>query len=212
MGHGTACGDAVKLIRDGTGSAAAAADVGGAGAGNGAMDALCAAGAKLQHGAALGSADDAVGLGGDEALVVDRKQGKGLDQLGLNGRGANHHHRLTGEDGRALRDRPDITGKLEVAQILQELLVKQVLSPQVLDIVLIKVEVLDVIDQLLQACGNGKAAAVGHIAEENIEIGNSILVTSLKITVAHGQLIEIAEHGHIQLLFSFHGNGTSDIM
>ena len=204
VGHGAAGGDAVELVGDGAGSAAAAADVSGAGAGDSAVDALGAAGAELQHRAALGSADDAVGLGGNEALVVDGEEGEGLDELGLDSGSPDHHHRLAGEDGRALGDGPDIAGELEVPQVIQELLVKEALAPEVLDILIVEMQVLDIVDQLVQTCADGKAAAVRHIPEEDVEIGDAVFVSSLKITVAHGQLIEVAEHGHIQLLFSFH--------
>ncbi|CAN4020611.1 putative transcriptional regulator, partial [Dysosmobacter welbionis] len=70
------------------------------GSGDGAVRALGPAGAELQHRSPLGRPDDPVGLGGDQALVVDGQQGEGLDQLGLDGRRPDRHHRLPGEDRR----------------------------------------------------------------------------------------------------------------
>ena len=122
VGHGAAGGDAVELVGDGAGRSPAAADVCGPGAGDGAVGALGPAGAELQHRAPLGRPDDPVGLGGNQALMVDRQQGEGLDQLGLDGRCPHRHHRLPGKDRRALRHRPDVAGKPEIPQILQKLL------------------------------------------------------------------------------------------
>ena len=79
MGHGAAGGHAVELVGQRAGRALAAADIGRARTVDRGVDALGAAGAELQHHAPLGRADDAVGLGGDEALVVEREQQEGLD-------------------------------------------------------------------------------------------------------------------------------------
>ena len=51
----------------------------------------------IQHRAATGGTGDAVGLGGDQALVVDGQQREGLDELGLDGLGPDDDHGLTGE-------------------------------------------------------------------------------------------------------------------
>ena len=58
------------LVGHGAGGAGAAGDVGGPGAQDGAVRPLGPAGAELGHRTALRRPDDAVGLGGDEALVV----------------------------------------------------------------------------------------------------------------------------------------------
>ena len=128
VGHGAAGGGAVHPVGQGTGGAGAAGDVGGAGPQHGGVRPLRPAGAKLGHGTALGRPDDAVGFGGDEGLMVQDEQHIGLDELGLDGRGADGHEGLAGEDGRALRHRPDVAGEPEVAQIVQEPLVKAALA------------------------------------------------------------------------------------
>ena len=70
----------------------------------------------------------------------------------------------------------------------------------------VEVQVLDVVDQLLQTCGDGEAAAIGHLAEKHVEIGDAVLAAGFKVAVAHGQLIKVAEHGHIQLLIGLHSH------
>ena len=61
------------------------------------------------------------------------------------------------------------------------------------------------IDSDLLKSIDGKAAAVRDRAEINVKIGDAIFEAGLEIAVAHGQLVEIAEHGHVQFFFRFHG-------
>ena len=204
VGHGAAGGHAVHLVRDGAGRTGTAADIGRPRTDNGRVGPLGTAGAELQHRAALGGPDDTVGLGGDQTLVVDGQQGERLDQLRLDGRCADHHQRLLGEHRRTLRNGVDIAGEAEVPQIVQKLLAEQVSPAEIGDVLLGEVQVLDVVDQLLQTCRDGEAAAIGHLAEKHVEIGDALLAAGLKVAVAHGQLIEVTEHGHVQLFLSFH--------
>ena len=136
--------------------------------------------------------------------MVDGQQRERLDELRLNGRGADDDQRLFREHRRPLRDGVDVAGKAEVPQIVQKLLAEQLPPPKIRNILLGKVQVLDVVDQLLQSGGNGEAAAVRHFAEKHVEIGDAILVACLKVAIPHGQLIKVTEHGHVQLFLSFH--------
>ena len=65
-------------------------------------------------------------------------------------------------------------------------------------------EVLNIVDQLAQTRADGEAALVRHVPEKHIKIGDMVLITRLEVAIAHGQLIKIAEHGHIQFLFRIH--------
>ena len=204
MGHGAAGRHAIQLVGDGAGGTGTAADVGGTSAHDGRIRTLRPAGAELQHRAPHGGPADAVGLGGDQTLVVDGQQREGLDQLRLDGRRAYHHHRLPGKHRGPFRDGVDIAGKTEVAQIVQKLLAEQVAPTEIGDILLAEMQVFNIIDQLLQTGRDGIAAFIGHLAEEHIEIGNAILVPVAEVSVAHGQLIKVAQHGHVQLFSSIH--------
>ena len=206
MGHGAERRRAVELVGNGAGGAAAAGDVGGARTVDGGGRALRAAGAELHHGAASGGADDAVGLGGDEALVVDGQKRKGLEQLRLDRGRAHNDHRLLGEHGRALGHGVNITAEAEVGKIVEKLLAEDAARAEIGDIPLVKVQILDIVDQLVEAGGDGVPAAVRHGAEINVEIGYAILESGFQVTIAHGQLIEITEHGHIQLLIGLHSH------
>ena len=48
------------------------------------------------------------------------------------------------------------------------------------------------------------ATAFAAFAEEYIEIAHSVLIAILKVTVTHGQLIKIAEHGQIEFIVDNH--------
>ena len=99
VGHGAGGGGAVVLVGHGAGGGRAASDVGGPGAQDGSLRPLGPAGAELGHRTALRRPDDAVGLGSDEALVVQAQQHEGLDELGLDGRGPHGEDGLPREDG-----------------------------------------------------------------------------------------------------------------
>ena len=174
MGHGTRGRNPIDLIRNGTGRSRTAADESGSCPGHGAGDALGAAGAEFQHRPALRGPADAVGLGGDQALVVKLQQHVGFQKLGLNGRRANRNNRLSRENRRSFRYRPDISVKAKVLQIIQEALVKHAPAPQIRKIFLRKMEVPDIIHNLLQPRGDGKAAAVRNAAEKHVKIRDPV--------------------------------------
>ena len=137
--------------------------------------------------------------------MVNGEQQEGFEQLGLDGRGADDHDGLAREHGRPLRHGVNIAGEAEGAQIFQKFLAENALAAQVRNVLLVKVQILDVFDELLEARRDGKAAAVRDRAEINVKIGDAIFEAGLEIAVAHGQLVEIAEHGHVQFFFRFHG-------
>ena len=70
-------------------------------------------------------------------------------------------------------------------------------------------KVLNIVNQLPQARADGEAALVRHVPEEHVKIGHAVPHPRLKISVAHGQLIKIAEHG--QILFCHHCTSFSVI-
>ena len=65
-------------------------------------------------------------------------------------------------------------------------------------------QVFDVINNLFQTGSNRKTAVIGTSAEKYIKVADSILVTVLKITIAHCELIEVTEHRQIEFLIGSH--------
>ena len=126
--------------------------------------------------------------------MVQGEQQEGFDKLSLNGGCPDGEDRLPGEDGGAFGYRPNIAGKLEVLQVLQKALAEAALAPQVADVFLGKVQVLNVVDDLLQTGGDGEAAPIGNIAEENVEIADLIHISlGLEVAVAHGEFVKITQ-------------------
>ena len=204
MSHGTAGRHTEELVGNRTGRSLAAADVGCSGTHNSTVGTLGPAGAKLQHSPSLGGTDHTVCLGGNEALVVQCQQQIRLNKLCLNGRSPDRQHGFLGENRRAFGDSINIAGELEVRQILQEILLEEIPAAEVCNVLLGKMQVLNVLHHLLETCGNGKAAAIRNSTEEDVKISNLILIAVSKIPVAHGQFIEIAEHRHIEVAFIRH--------
>ena len=201
VSHGAHCRNAVIAVGDGAGGGSAAADVGRSCAQNGRIVALCAAGTELHDGSALSGAHHAVCLGADQGLVVDGQQDHGLHQLTLDDRAADGQDRLVREHDGAFLHGPDVAGELEVCQIIQEALIEAALAAEILDVLLGKFQVIQVVDDLLQTGKNGEAAAVRNAAEEHIEHRHLVLQAVDEVAVGHGELIVVGEHGQISFVF-----------
>ena len=70
-------------------------------------------------------------------------------------------------------------------------------------------QVLDIIHDLLKSRRDGKAAPVRDVAEEDVEAADLLAEPGVEIAVPHRQLIEIAEHGQIDAVCTFHSKRTS---
>ena len=136
--------------------------------------------------------------------MIDGQQRECLNQLGLNGRSPDGNHRFSGEDGRSLWNCPNVAGEMEITKVVQKLLGEQLPFPEILNVFLIKMQIFNIVDQLVQPRADGKAALIRYRPEKHIKICDSILIPRLKVSVSHRQLIKIAEHGHVQFLFGFH--------
>ena len=131
--------------------------------------------------------------------MVHAQQQVRLHQLRLNGGRTDGDDRLPGENGRSLRHRPDVAGELEIGQIIQEILAEALPPPQVGNVLRVKMQILNILDNLLQTGRDGEPAPVGAAAEEQVKIGYAVGIAVGKIPRAHGQLVKIAEHRQIQL-------------
>ena len=132
--------------------------------------------------------------------MVERQQQKRLDQLRLNGRGAYRDNRFPWENRGSLRNGPHIAGKAEVPETGQKFFRKQLPLPQIGNVFFRKVEVLQIADDLFQPRADGESAPVRHVPEKEVKIGDLVLFPGLKVSVAHGQFVEITEHGQVFLL------------
>ena len=203
MGHGAASGNAVHLIGERAGRTGAAANICRSCTNNRRICALSTAGAKLQYSASLGCPDNPAGLGGNHGLMVQGQQHISLYQLRLNGGGTNRQNGLTREYRGSFRHCINVAGEVEVPEIGQEALVENVLFPEEFNVFLVKMQLLDILHHLLQTGCDGKAAAIWHIPEKYVKIGDLLAEALFEIAVAHGQLIKIAEHGKIALVHGY---------
>ena len=133
--------------------------------------------------------------------MIEANQQIGLDDLRLNRAGAHRDDRLAGENDGALRHGPDIACKAEIAQRRQKALGKNLLAAQEFDILFIKVQALHIFDDGGQPAADGKAAAVGHIAVENVEIDDLVAHAQLMVAVGHGVFIIIGQQLQTDLFF-----------
>ena len=66
-----------------------------------------------------------------------------------------------------------------------------------MEILLGEAEVFDIVDDLLQPGGDGKAVAVWIVAVKGVEDHSFIGVLGIKITLHHGQFIEIRQQRQV---------------
>ena len=135
--------------------------------------------------------------------MVDDVQDGRLDQLRLHDRRNDLDERLSREDQRSLGDAVDITRELEVREIVQEVGVKGVKAPKVLDILAGEVQLIEVLDQLLHAAHDAVAAAERVDTEKRVEDDGLVLILVLEITLHHRQLIEVGEQRQILSVHCF---------
>ena len=126
-------------------------------------------GSRTRPPAALSCPHDPVGFRRDQALVVQTQKHKGLHELGLNGGSPDGQNGFAGENRRSLGNGPDVAGEGEVPQVVQKRLREAVFGPQIGDILLIKVEILNIFHHLRQTGGDGKAALVRDRAVKHVK-------------------------------------------
>ncbi len=145
-------------------------------------------------------------LGGDQALMVDDVQDGGLHQLGLHDGGDDLDHRLPGEHDGALWNGIDIAGEPEGLQVLEKVRPEHAQGGQIVDVLLVEMQFLDVLDDLLQAGGDGVAAVAGVPTVEGVEDHGLVQVLVHEISLHHGELVQVCHQGEVlsvhRLLFS----------
>lgn len=105
----------------------------------------------------------------------------------------NTQQRFTGKDDIALPHGIDIAPKLEPFQKIEEGFFKQIEAFQIGDIFIGKAQVLQEVEQVIQACEDGKPAVEGLVAVEHIENDLGIVVMQV-VSLHHGQLIKVGQH------------------
>ena len=141
--------DVKKLSAQNVGGADTAADDGSPGAVGAGVRSLCAAQAEFHDAVAVGGIADPGGLGGDQTLMVDDIQDSGLYQLCLHDGSDNFDQRFPRKYHRTFRDRVNVSGELEIFQVVKEVLVKDAETCEVSDILIVEAQLFDILNQLL---------------------------------------------------------------
>ena len=173
-----------------------AADHGSTGAVDTGVRSLRPAQTELHDTVALGSVYHAGALGGNQALVIDDIQNSGFYQLGFHNRRDYLHQRLPRKYDGSLRNRIDIAGEMEIAQVFQKVLVEELQTSQIFDVVLVKGQILNIIDDLVKARRDGKAVAGGIFPVKGVE-NNSFIGVIFEIALHHGELIKIGQQSQV---------------
>ena len=133
--------------------------------------------------------------------MIEREKDVCFDYLSLDRGCAYCENRFVRENGSTLGNSPDVARKAEVLEIIEKLLVKNALGAEVGDIVVVKVQLLDVVYNLLKTRGDRKTAVVGYLAVKNVEVHLALVKIVFEVAVGHGEFIEITKHRQI---FFFH--------
>ena len=129
--------------------------------------------------------------------MVDGEQDHGFHELCLNHRSRNGDQWLAGEYRRTFRHCPNVTLELKMSEIVEECFGKAAASAQVFDIFFSKMQVFEIVDQLLNASHDGIAATIRDATEKHVKICAAIRDSFFKIAMCHGKFIKVGQHGQI---------------
>ncbi|MPN20425.1 hypothetical protein SDC9_167804 [bioreactor metagenome] len=123
--------------------------------------------------------------------MIQREQDEGFNELGLYGRSLYRQDGFSGENRRSFRNGIDIAAEMKAGKIAEEFFAKNIFLPQEFNVFRREMQIFDILNHLLQACGNGETAAVWHLPEKYVEISDAPVKTGFPITVPHGQFIKV---------------------
>ena len=123
--------------------------------------------------------------------MVDNVQNGSLYQLSLHNGSDDLDDGFSGEHDRAFGNGIDITGKPEIFQIVKKVRIKNAQRSQIVQVLLFKVKLPDVLDHLLQSGADGISASAGITSVEGVKNHGLIPVLVAKIPLHHGELVEI---------------------
>lgn len=111
--------------------------------------------------------------------MVDAEEHHCLHELSLHYRAFDGDYRLAREYRSTLRDSINIAAEFKIGEVIEKLL-GEASAAQIFDILGRELQPLEVFAQLLDAGHDDISAAVGHLAEEHIEVRDSIPMPFLR--------------------------------
>ena len=141
--------------------------------------------------------------------MVDDIQNSRLDQLCFHNGSDNFNHRLSGEHDASLRDSIDAAGKFEILQVFQESIFKDAEAFQIGKLIVIKVKIFHIFNDLLQAGTDGIAGFHRIVPVKSIKNNRFITIHVFEVALHHCQFIKIGHEGKIP---RFHGCSSAFII
>ena len=180
------------LARQDIGGSGAAGDDSRTGSINTRIRALGAAEAEFHDAVTLGCIAYACRLCSDQGLMIQHVEDSRLNELSLLDRRNDLEHWLTREDNGSFRDSPDITCEVEARKIIQEVFIKYIEALQVLNIIIGKMQVLDVVDYIRKSAAYRVTSITWIFPVECIEY-DDLICRVLEIALHHGQLVQVSK-------------------
>lgn len=132
-------------------------------------------------------------------MMIDAQKHHRLHELSLHYRSFDGNYRLAGEYRSAFRDSINIAAEFEIGKIIEKFF-RESLDAKIFDILGRELESLEIFTELLDARHDNISAAVGHFAEEHVEICDGVPHAVFEIAVCHRHFVEIDEHRQISSL------------
>ena len=195
--HSAGSRNAEDLISNGAGCVVATADICGTSTENSGICTLCATRAKFAECSALCCTRQTGCFCCNERLMVDHHQNVSFNKLCFDSCSANDQKGLTGKNNSSFGNCPNIAFKLKGTQKVKEFFAKAILAAQISNILFIKMQVVDIFDNLFKSCNDCITAVIGIIAVEHIKVDDFVFHSTFKIAVAHCELIKVTKHRQI---------------
>ena len=151
--------------------------------------ALCTAKPEFHDSVSSGCEADAGRLGCDQTLVVDDVQDGSFYKLCLHDRCNDFDHRFTRKHDAAFRNRKNITGKFKILQIVQKILLENAEACKIINVLLFKFQLLDILDDLLKTSHDGIAAVHRVVSEKCIKDNGFVTILVFEVALHHRQFV-----------------------
>ncbi len=117
--------------------------------------------------------------------------------MALDDGGGHLENRLVLEEDLTLGDRMDVAGETELAQVLKEALGKPAAGRERVDVRRVKVEILQKIEDPLEARTDEIAAVRGIFPDKQAE-GGVVKPSMIEVGRGHGKLVLVGEQGRVE--------------
>ena len=129
---------------------------------------------------------------GNQTLVIQNREDCCFNKLGLHDRSHDFQKWFSWKDDASFRNRINISAEMESAQVMKKVFTEQSKTSQVINILIRKIQIFNIVNDLIQSCHDGISAFVWVITEENIEY-NGLIFLCFKISLHHCKLVQVCQ-------------------